>query len=345
MDPVRAPIIKHLFETFAAGGQTLKTIWHLATELGLYSKVKSKGTYAFVSKNTIYEVLTNPFYYGEMCIKGDFMPHIYPPLVTKELFDRVQKLFINNGNRNRNNTEEYAKTPYIFRGLIHCKECDCLITPETKTKKNGNKYIYLRCGHPCRECHQGIVNENVIMEQLKTEIFDKITLLAPMQELLKQNLLKDLNDTSRFNASIKRNITNKLNELKTKEDKLLDFYLEGKLPQATYDLKMGQINSERNELEKSAEKYKTIDGDIKENINKIISMAGNISYIFEKSSVSRKNELIRLLISDCKLNGTRLEYTINKPFDKLVEAHDYKKWPRIAVNHLDEFEKLAENII
>lgn len=340
VDSVRAPIVKHLFETFARGNQTLRSIWNLSKELGLYSKVKSKGNNSLVSKNTVYDILTNPFYYGEMCIKGDFMPHIYQPLVTKELYDKVQQLFINNGNRNRNNTEEFAKTPYIFRGLIHCKECGCLITPETKTKPNGTKYVYLRCGHPCKECGQGIVNEKVIIEQLTNEVFKKITLSTSMQEALKEKLLKDLNDTSRFNATIKRSITNKLNELKAKEDKLLDFYLEGKLPQTTYDVKITQINTERQELETNAEKYKVIDADIKENINKIMSMIGNISYVFEKASVSRKNELLRLLVSDCKLTGSKLEYTLNKPFDKLVACQDYKQWPMIAINNLEEFDGL-----
>jgi len=37
---------------------------------------------------------------------------------------------------------------------------------------------------------------------------------------------------------------------------LLDFYLEGKLPQATYEAKQEQIAKQRQELEATAEKYK-----------------------------------------------------------------------------------------
>lgn len=47
-------------------------------------------------------------------------------------------------------------------------------------------------------------------------------------------------------------------------------------------------------------------------------MAGNIFYIFEKASITRQKELLGLLISDCKLNGSHLEYTVKKPFDKLL---------------------------
>lgn len=336
VDPVRGPIIKKLFEEYATGKHSLKTLWIMSQKLGLYTKTKKhKGK--LVSRNTLFDVLTNPFYYGVMCIKGEFIPHIYEPLITKELFDRVQDIFIHKGNHNRNNTPEYAKTPYTFRGLIHCKECGCLMTPETKCKNNGKKYIYLRCSHLRGECHQGIVNENVILNQIKTEIFDKISLPERIQELLKNNLQKDLSDTSRLNASLKENIANKLRDLAQKEDTLLDYYLEGKLQQNVYDAKQQKIAEERAELEATSERYKTIDVHTKDKISKVMSMAWNIISIFERANPTQKQELLNMLITDCQLNGTRLEYKLKAPFDKLVECHDYKQISEVAVNYSDEF--------
>lgn len=339
VDPVRSQIIKKLFNEYATGAHSLDTIWNLAKELGLYSKRKKRQN-CFVSKNTVYDVLTNPFYYGEMCVNGEFYRHNYEPLVSKELFDKVQELFTQNGNHNRNNTVEYAKIPYTFRKLIRCKECGCLITPETKIKKSGKKYIYLRCSHPTGNCHQGIVNENIIIQQLKCELFDKISLPATLQESLQKHLIKQLNDTAKFNTRLKTDITNKLTDLKIKEDKLLDFYLEGKLTQSTYETKQKQIAQERAELESTAEKYKTIDADMKANISKVVAMAGNISFIFNQANPTQRQKLLKILITDCKLIGKKLEYKVQAPFDKLILCHDYNQWPVIAVEHLDEFENV-----
>ena len=337
VDPERGPIIKRLYQEYATGKHSIRTVWDISKTLGLTSRAKHhKGQP--VCKNAIYDILTNPFYYGEMCINGEFYKHNYEPIISKELFDKVQNLFIHNGNHNRNNTEEYAKTPYIFRGLIRCKECGYLITPETKKKKSGKKYIYLRCGHSRKICHQKIVNENLIVEQLKQELMDKITLPPSLQEIIKKKLLQELNDTSAFNKTMKTNITNKLNELKYKEDNLLDFYLEGKLSQETYELKQAQFAKQRQELEETAEKYKTIDTDMKENILQVMNLACNISKIFDIATPSRKNELLQILISDCKLYNKRLEYTINKPFNRLIAGTDYKQWPTIVLEHMDEFE-------
>ena len=342
IDPVRAPIIQHLFEEFAKGGHTTKTIWLLAKQLGLYSKMKiRKGQ--LVSRNTVYDILTNPFYHGLMYYNKQWIRHQYEPLISKSVFDKVQNILTQNGNHNRNNVDENAGKVYIFRGLIHCKECGCLITPETKTKGNGQIYVYLRCGHSKNNynyCHQGIINENVIINQLKEEVFNKITLPPTIQELLKKKLLKDLNQTAAFNASVKSNTTNLLTALKLKEDRLLDFYLEGKLNQATYDSKKAEIESERKRLVENTEKYKEIDSQMRDNIVKIVSMVSNLNNVFDMATISQKNELLRLLLKDCKLNGNKLEYELNKPFDMLLSCLDYNQWSEVAVNNLDVLEKM-----
>lgn len=339
-DPVRAPIIKRLYMEFATGLHTVTSIWHLAKELGLYSKAKNRKN-CLVTRNTVYEILTNPFYYGEMCIKGNLMPHIYEPLVSKELFNLVQNIFVENGGHNRTNIKEFTKTTYIFRKLIHCKSCGCLITPEKKIKKNGKEYVYLRCGHSAKICNQGIVNENEIIRQLKQEVFAKLTLPSSVQEALKEQLLKQLNDISQLNTIFKSRITREINDLQTQGKNLFDFCLKGNFPYSFYESKKAEIDNQIKELEKSLEKYKTIDNDMKQNVVNVVSMAANISDIFDKATPDKKNQLLRLLITDCKLNGKRLEYRLKAPFDKLITCTDSQKLSQITMDNLDEFEKVC----
>ena len=172
-------------------------------------------------------------------------------------------------------------------------------------------------------------------------MLDKLTLPLPLQETLKNQLLKNLNDTSQFNAMFKAKITSKINELKVKEDNLLDFYLEGKLPQSTYETKKAVIDKEMEELKATAEKYRTIDTDMKKTVEKVISTTVNISNIFDKATPDKQNQLLRLLITDCQLNGKILEYKLKAPFDKLVACKNYQDWPQVAVENLEEFEAVT----
>lgn len=243
-------------------------------------------------------------------------------------------------NHNRNNSENQAKYTYAFRGLIKCKECGGLITPATAIKKNGLKYRHLRCANYKKCCHQSSVMEYVIFEQLEKEVFSKLSLPLNMQEPLKEQILHSLTDTSKLNITIKINITKKINELKIKEDKLLDFYLEGKLTQEIYDMKKASIDKEIKGLEDTKEKYKTIDNDTKDKIVKTFTIARNISYIFQHASPSRQNELLKMLLKDCQLDGKRLEYTLRKPFDTFIKNPNAKSWPSLILNNLDEFDKV-----
>ena len=96
------------------------------------------------------------------------------------------------------------------------------------------------------------------------------------------------------------------------------------------------IGKEIKGLEDTQEKYKTIDNNTKDKIVNIFTIAGNISYIFQHASPSRQNELLKMLLKDCQLNGKRLEYTLRKPFDMLVKNHNIKDWSNIAIETIEE---------
>ena len=103
-----------------------------------------------------------------------------------------------------------------------------------------------------------------------------------------------------------------------------------------YDIKKASIDKEIKGLEDTKEKYKTIDNDTKDKIVKTFTIAGNISYIFQHASPSRQNELLKMLLKDCQLNGKRLEYTLRKPFDTLIKNHNIKEWSNIAIKTIEE---------
>ena len=48
--------------------------------------------------------------------------------------------------------------------------------------------------------------------------------------------------------------------------------------------------------------------------------------------LSRQNELLKMLLKDCQLNGKQLEYTLRKPFDMLVKNPIAKSWPNLILN-------------
>lgn len=93
---------------------------HYANMMGLKSR---KGTP--VSTNTMYYMLDNPFYYGEMRTFRGVMPHVYTPIITKDLWDLCQQ----QKTLRAGLIDKYSPKPFLFKGMVTCgitnRTCPC----------------------------------------------------------------------------------------------------------------------------------------------------------------------------------------------------------------------------
>lgn len=359
LDPERAPIIKQIFEEYASGVHSLKSVWLSATEKGLMSKEpnynprsKNYGKYCPVSRNKIHDILTNPFYYGAMYVADEeidertkkpvktfykLINHVYEPIISKELFDKVQKILKTRKKEKFCKEQKYSGIPFIFRGLITCK-CGCAVTPEQHTK-NNKKYVYLRCSHQKGACKQKLVNENTILEQLDREIFHQIRISPTMHDLLKQSITASLEDEKKINASVRKKIAEQINIIDNRLERLWECFLDQDINKAKYETEKQKYLEQKKELEARAEKYTDISKDLKENVEKAIDFVSNVSDLMKKASPDEKSMLLKKLLTNCVLDGDVLKYEIQAPFDKLLSCTNYKKWKDIAMENLEEFEK------
>lgn len=359
LDPERAPIIKQIFEEYASGVHSLKSVWLSATEKGLISKEpnynprsKNYGKYCPVSRNKIHDILTNPFYYGAMYVADEeidertkkpvktfykLINHVYEPLINKELFDKVQKVLKTRKKERFCKEQKYAGIPFVFRGLITCK-CGCAITPEHH-KKGNKEYVYLRCSHQKGTCNQKLVNENTILEQLEKEIFHQIRISPTMHDLLKTSIIQTLEDEKKVNASVRKKVAEQINIIDSRLERLWECYLDRDIDKARYELEKQKYLEQKKDLNARAEKYSDISNGLKENVEKAIDFVANLSNLMKAASPDEKNMLLKRLLTNCVLDGETLKYEIKAPFDKLLSCSNYKKWKDITIENLEEFEK------
>lgn len=359
LDPERAPIIKQIFEEYASGVHSLKSVWLSAKEKGLMSKEpnynprsKNYGKICPISRNKIHDILTNTFYYGAMYVADEeidektkkpvktfykLINHVYKPIISKELFDKVQKVLKTRKKERFCKEQKYAGIPFVFRGLITCK-CGCAITPEHH-KKGNKEYVYLRCSHQKGTCNQKLVNENTILEQLEREIFHQIRISPTMHDLLKTSITQSLEDEKKINASIRKKIAEEISLIDTRLERLWECYLDRDIDKAKYELEKQKYLEQKKDLNARVEKYSDISNSLKENIGKAIDFAANLSNLMKAASPDEKNMLLKRLLTNCVLDGEVLKYEIKAPFDKLLVCSNYKKWKDITIENLEEFEK------
>jgi len=172
VDPVRAPIIKQMFEKVANEGWSGRKIFRWLKDIRFVTR-----TGKYLTLSNVYVILNNHFYYGSFEYpknSGRWFQGKHTPLISRELFDAVQKhlkLQIKVHSKNK----EFA-----FTKLLSCGACDSGVTAQEKYKnlKDGSvaKYIYYGCTR-ARDinCKEGYIEEKILITQL-LEIIDQIDL-------------------------------------------------------------------------------------------------------------------------------------------------------------------------
>lgn len=171
-DPERAHVIKKMFEKVAYEKWSGRKIhqW-LKFELN-FKTVGNKN----LALSNIYRTLQNTFYYGTFEYprdSGNWYQGKHEPLITKDLFDKVQEQL------KRDNIVRQSKE-FAFTKLMTCGLCGSGISAEEKYKqlKDGTvaKYVYYGCGRSKdRHCKNPYLREEELVDQF-TKLMDKIDL-------------------------------------------------------------------------------------------------------------------------------------------------------------------------
>ena len=84
---------KEVLRTFATGNYTLSQIADKIFYLGLIGTKSGKK----MSLSSFENILKNPFYYGHFLYRGELHQGGHKPMITKKLFDKIQKVLRDHG--------------------------------------------------------------------------------------------------------------------------------------------------------------------------------------------------------------------------------------------------------
>ncbi|MDX9971035.1 MAG: recombinase family protein [Candidatus Gracilibacteria bacterium] len=223
-DPTRSKIIKKLFLAYATSKYSLKYLQKLSLFLGLVSRYEKKP----LAVSKIQKMLKNPFYYGVFIHKGEMYQGSHEPIISKQLFDKVQEAMKQRG-KPRKAKEMLA---FAFRGTFTCGECGRSITAEKKTKKSGRTYTYYRCAKKNVVCSQKYLEEQPLIEQLN-ELFQKVALNTDLKDKFLREWEKDYKKAQSEKPSA-QNFKLELKKLEEKQMRLLDAYLDQTISETEY---------------------------------------------------------------------------------------------------------------
>lgn len=186
IDEERAPYIKQMFE-MSATGKSGRHIRQWLEDNG----VRTRGD-KLIPLSMIYRMLGSTFYYGEFEYpkgSGKWYQGNHEPLITKELFDKVQeqlKVPIK---------AKWGSKEFPFKQFMKCYSCGSSLVGEIKIKKlkdgSENMHTYYHCSRQVdRTCKEPYATEELIAEQLGAMCNELITDIQKVEPSLRNSIDK-----------------------------------------------------------------------------------------------------------------------------------------------------------
>jgi site-specific DNA recombinase len=322
-DPERAYLVRILFEEYAQSCFSISgDLVRMAREWGLRNKTRKGG---MLSAGQIQHILMNPFYYGEMRIKGKLYQHSYPPLITKELFDQCEGVRL---GRSRATATRYSEKPFVFRGLIKCATSRRVVTCDIKK----GRHTYLICRDPTDLAKKLFVPEDEVIKQVSA-VFSSIK----VPDKLLDALLKHMRTSHEAEKQFHIDATSARRDYDRVRDKLavlLDMRLDKSITQDDYDKKARELKERQAEIATRIEQHQQGNAEYRTTLESLISLASRAAELFERSKTEQKRQLIAFVFSNLQLRGKKLEFSLRSPFDLMVDRRSYTSWlPLMDSNH------------
>lgn len=315
-DPNQSHLIVKMFEMYSTGNYSIRQIADEMEKLGLKSK---RGKSVVLSK--IDDALKDPFYYGIMKTKYGQYPHRHEPLISYDLFEKAQQVRL---SRKQKPFQPVAK-PFIFRGLITCSNCQCLISPEIKREQ----YVYYSCTNAKKICERVYVREELFLEKVGSS-FEDLQLSQEIVDAITSHIRESYDSEHRFSQAQRDRLKKEQFQIQQRISKLYDDHYDGNISADFFNKKLKEYKDKEQEITREMERYVVKDTNAHITANTVLSLASRARDIFESSEVDEKRQLLNFVFQNLELKEKKLSVTLREPFKMIKDASLSGKRPRIC---------------
>jgi len=308
IDELASRIIKKAFELYATQSFSMDLL-----------RKKLKEDYGVNwSKGYTDKILKDHFYYGTMTWNKKKYPHKYTQIITQALFERVQQIKAG-FNKKR---FKYAGKPYHYRGLLRCGHCGLAITPEMH-----KGHVYYHCTQYNGKHGAQWLREEDITEQIG-QVFKRLQIPDEIYEQIVEALKTTHESKIDFRSQQHDQLT-KEHELYAKRiEQLYIDRLDGRITDNDYDKfyqsfreKLADIDTRLGMLQDAEDNYYIT-------AKYLLDLTKRAYELFASSEVEEKRQLVKLVLQNPRIEGKKVLFEAQKPFDTILDYADSQLWLR-----------------
>ena len=316
IDEEKAPFVKRAYEIYSEGELSLKKTREQLYKEGYIYRANSPK----ITTGQLEQILKNVNYTGVLAFKGEYYDGKHEPIISTELFKKVQKAFKKDNKPQYNEPHKFA-----FAGMLTCAECGCAITAEIKK----GKYIYYHCTGNGGKCSQKpiYIREEEIAKQFD-EAIKAITISDEHFEYIKQGLKESLQEKNKFSEEELSRLNIQAQKIKNRLDKLFIAKLDGEINKEEWQEKNLKWKEELEEISNKIKSYNVANAKYYEEGIKIIELLKNAYSLYSRQNNTEKRKMLKYVLSNCTIKDEKVSYEYNTPFAYFVNfASCQEKYP------------------
>ncbi len=250
--------------------------------------------------------------------------HKYPKLITRELFDKCQQV----RNKRNINPHKILSKDFIFKGLLKCQNCGCSMSAETKIKPSGLTFTYYSCTNSKGICKRVYVPEKDLLKPVYEVLERSESISEDTQSQLVDKLRESTEREVLFHKAQIIRLQTEYNNIKAKQNRLLDTLLDQRITKDIYDKKHQELQDQIQVLEIEMSEHSKADYDYQTTVATVVSVARRAKTIFESSEPARKRQFLNYILQNPTVKEKKLYFTIASPFNLVLDLASNPNWLR-----------------
>ncbi len=305
-DPAVASIITKMFEWYAPGVLSLEEIADKAHAAGL----SYRRTGATVPVSAVHTILHNRIYTGEFVWKGRIYKGRHTPLISVDLFERVQDAL----NSRQRKKLRRVKNDFAFSTLVRCGHCGCALTGDIKK----GRYIYYRCTGYKGRCPEPYVPEAVLSRKF-SELLRQLDIGEPALRLVSEGLKSSHVDQAKEHAEAIKRLQAEYDRIQARIQAMYVDKLDAKVDPGMFEHLSADWRKQQDRCLREIERRQSADQHYLEEGVTILEMARNAQRLFDSEEPMQKRRLLNFLVSNSTWANGELNANLREPFGFIAE--------------------------
>jgi site-specific DNA recombinase len=337
LDPDRAHWVPWIFEHYATGDWTASMIRDELLKHGVTTLPKPSRPGAPIALSHVHGILRNRYYAGVVTFEGVEYPGKHEPLVSEQLFARVQQV----REARRQSGEKPRVHSHYLKGSLYCGNCGEPLTFEQSRNRVGTLYDYFYCLGRQRlknGCTFKATQAHMV-EDLVERHWSTVTLSSDRLDAVRRLVLEHMDtllpNQDRAEAEAKRSLA----DLSKQSERLMQAFYVDAITLEHLKSEQARISSARADAEALITRNTTDRGLVLEKLDYLCALLARPMRYYENAPDGMRRELNqsvfdRIYVFDDEIVGSDLTEPAQRLLSESLELDLARDRKRVQTTHV-----------